>query len=997
MSTHGLVVVALWCVLLLPAAGASQTAVSGSIAGIVRDTSGAVLPGVTVEAASPALIEKARTTVTDDQGRYRIVDLRPGVYAVTFTLAGFSTFRRDGLELTTGFTATINAELRVGELQETVTVTGEAPVVDTSNVRTQDVFSREKIDALPVSKTSNGYAALLLGANLPARNQDVGGSEGDTTSTWTIHGSRGDDMLPTMDGMRINRAMGAGGGLRVYAINNAAVQELTFQTSGISAESETGGIQVNIVPREGGNVFSGYGATSYSNSAMQSNNVSDELLARGLSAAVADQLEIQRIYDGNLALGGPVKRDRLWFYTAHRWWGTTKPLPVPGFYFNRNQGTANFQTYDPDLDRPYFGTLPRRSHSVRATWQAAERHKVNFLYDIQRHCTCPQNYAGENATPEAMGNHQYTPHSLTQASWSNPATNRLLFEGGASYYVMGIDYAEQAGVGLDDIAVEDLTTGYHLNSRAITVRAGDSYGTVLDQVWATKAAVSYVTGSHNFKTGILWTFNRAVEDSRIHGDALYRFQNGVPVALVQWATPSGNDAEAVNTGAFVQDQWTIHNLTLNLGARFDYLHAWAPARRSEAGRWVPARDYDKLDDVPNFRDISPRLGAAYDLFGNGRTALKASVGRYVQNINTDIARNNAPSWAEVTSTTRTWNDLNRDLIPQDNELGPSSNLRFGTRTIGTRSDEEVRTGFGNRQYNWQVSAVLQHELRPGLGLNVGYYRTWYGNFSVTDNVAVGPADYDPFCITAPLDSRLPGGGGNQICGLYDIKPARFGQVDNVISLAKTFGKQREVYNGIDVSLTGRLPNGAQLSGGVSTGRTVTDTCFANSDPSLVTTLPAGAATAPMYPRDAAFCENTLPFDGQTQIKLSGVYPLRWGLSAAVTFQDLPGVPIAANYTATNAQIAPSLGRNLAAGANGRVTIPLIETNTMFEDRRRQLDLRLSRTFGMGRSRLLGTFEVFNALNANSMLASNATYGARWLEPVEILGGRLLKFGAQFTF
>src|SRR5918996_5775723 len=179
---------------------------------MVRDPSGGVLPGVTVEAASPVLIEKVRTVVTDGEGRYNIVDLRPGEYTVTFTLAGFSTFRREGLELTTGFTAAINAELRVGELQETVTVTGEAPVVDTSNVRTQDVFSREKIDALPVSKTSNGYAALLLGANLPARNQDVGGSEGDTTSPWTIHGTRGDDMIPTVDGMRVNRAMAAGGG-----------------------------------------------------------------------------------------------------------------------------------------------------------------------------------------------------------------------------------------------------------------------------------------------------------------------------------------------------------------------------------------------------------------------------------------------------------------------------------------------------------------------------------------------------------------------------------------------------------------------------------------------------------------------------------------------------------------------------------------------------------------------------------------------------------------
>jgi len=1000
MSASRLVVLAV-CAALLPVAASAQTAVSGSVAGTVRDVSGAVLPGVTVEAASPALIEKVRSAVTDDQGRYRIVDLRPGVYTVTFTLPGFSTFRREGLELTTGFTATVNADLRVGELQETITVTGEAPVVDITNVRTQNVFSRDTLDALPVSKTSNGYAALLLGANLPARNQDVGGSEGDTTSSWTIHGTRGDDMIPSVDGMRVNRAMAAGGGFRVFAINNASVQEVTFQTSGISAESETGGVQVNIVPRDGGNTFAGYGATSFSNSAMQSNNVTAELLARGLSAENARQLEIQRIYDGNIGFGGPLKRDTVWFYTAHRWWGTTKPLPVPGFHFNRNHGTREAHLYDPDLSRPYFGTLPRRSHNLRLTWQAADAHKVSVLHDLQRHCTCPQNYAGQNATPEAMANHVYTPHSLSQVSWNNPATNRLLFEAGASYYVMGIKYNEQAGVTRDHIAVRDLTTGYTLNARAISVRAGDAYGEILDQVWATKAGVSYVTGTHNFKTGIMWTFNSAEEDSRIHGDVLHTFQNGVPVSLTMWATPSGNDAKAVNTGIYAQDQWAIQNLTLNLGVRWDYLHAWAPARRSEAGTWVPARDYPKLDNVPNFTDVSPRLGAAYDLFGDGRTALKASVGRYVVNINTDIARTNAPSWAEVTNATRTWNDLNRDLVPQEHELGPTSNLLFGTRRLGTRSTDEVLTGFGNRQYNWQASAVLQHELRAGLGLNVGYYRTWYGNFAFRHNLAVAAADYDEYCITAPVDPRLPRHvSGSQICGLYDVTPAKFGQVDNLITPARHFGGRSEVYNGVDISLTGRLPNGAQLSGGVSTGQTVIDICSLNSLPHVADpTLPAftGIAATAEFPRTSEYCRNTLPFAGQTQIKVHGVYPLVWDLAVSATYQDLPGIPVLANYTVTSAQIRPSLGRNLSAGANARVTIPLIEPNTVFEDRRRQLDLRLSRSFRAGQTRVLGTIELYNALNTGPLLASNATYGVRWLEPVEILTGRLLKFGAQFTF
>ncbi|MBI2189379.1 MAG: hypothetical protein HYU37_19955, partial [Acidobacteria bacterium] len=207
-----------------------------------------------------------------------------------------------------------------------------------------------------------------------------------------------------------------------------------------------------------------------------------------------------------------------------------------------------------------------------------------------------------------------------------------------------------------------------------------------------------------------------------------------------------------------------------------------------------------------------------------------------------------------------------------------------------------------------------HELRPGLGLNVGYYRTWYGNFSVTQNLAVTPADFDEYCITAPVDPRLRDVSGSQICGLYDVKPAKFGQVNNLITLAKHFGGRTEVYNGFDVSLTGRLPNGAQLSGGISTGQTVIDTCSLNSQPQVIDQSISGFAN---QPRNSAYCENELPFEGQTQIKIHGVYPLVWDLAVSATYQDLPGIPVAANYTVTSAQIRPSLGRNLCRRAPTR--------------------------------------------------------------------------------
>src|SRR2546426_7744566 len=190
------------CGILLPATARAQG--SGAIAGVVRDTSGGILPGVTVEAASPALIEKARTVITDDQGVYRIVDLRPGIYGVTFTLPGFTVVKREGIELTGNFTATVNAELKVGGLEETVTVSGQSPVVDIQNVVQQRVMTRDVLEALPSAKSIQSMTALIPGLSAGLQNHDVGGTVGDQPIGTAIHGSRANDQHMFYDGMRTN-------------------------------------------------------------------------------------------------------------------------------------------------------------------------------------------------------------------------------------------------------------------------------------------------------------------------------------------------------------------------------------------------------------------------------------------------------------------------------------------------------------------------------------------------------------------------------------------------------------------------------------------------------------------------------------------------------------------------------------------------------------------------------------------------------------------------
>ncbi len=297
----------------------------------------------------------------------------------------------------------------------------------------------------------------------------------------------------------------------------------------------------------------------------------------------------------------------------------------------------------------------------------------------------------------------------------------------------------------------------------------------------------------------------------------------------------------------VQDQWTIDRLTLNLGMRYDYLNGRVPPVTLPAGLWVPARTFPEVKNVPNWKDWTPRVGAAYDLFGSGRTAVKGFVGRYVIfEPMGGIILQNSPVNSMVTTASRAWTDANGDYVPQDSELGPLSNASFGQVVRRTTFADEVLTG--NRPYNWQGSLQLQQQLWNGVAINVGYFRTWYGNFRVTVNEAVTVQDFNPYCVTAPSNQALPGGGGQSICGLYDVVPAKFGQSNSLITLADEYGKHREVYNGVDVTMTARFGRGGFLQGGLSTGTTATNNCYQNELPNI--TAQGSLASTPRSPSTA---------------------------------------------------------------------------------------------------------------------------------------------------
>ena len=346
---------AVWMIVLLPAMASAQSAITG----LVRDSSGGVLPGVAVEASSPALIEKVRAVVTDAQGRFAIVDLRPGLYKVTFTIQGFSTFIQDAIELPSNFTATVNADLRVGAVAESVTVSGASPVVDVQNAQRTTVLSRQLLDAIPVPRMYQAEGALAVGTKVS--DQNVGGARAAVNPRLTAHLSVTKDTTIDVDGMKMNTLVGGGDSHPDH--NDAMSQEITVQTAALGAEVSAGGPHLNLIPREGGNRHSVATYLGYSGGSFQTNNLTQDLVDRGLKTPDA----VDMIYDANVSVGGPIKRDTLWFFGSYRNVGnnnivanSTYPDGSPGIY---DQRVGNY--------------------TLRLTWQVSPRNKITAYDDYQ--------------------------------------------------------------------------------------------------------------------------------------------------------------------------------------------------------------------------------------------------------------------------------------------------------------------------------------------------------------------------------------------------------------------------------------------------------------------------------------------------------------------------------------------------------------------------------------------------------------------------------------
>ena len=943
---------------LIPTVASAQSAISG----LVTDTSGAILPGVTVEASSDVLIEKVRSVVSDGQGRYSVVDLRPGTYKVTFTLPGFSSFVRDRIELPANFNATVNAELAVGSLEETITVTGGSPLVDVTSTQKSAIIPRNVLDAVPTGRTYAAEGALVPGVKVSEPN--VGGARSGSQQRLTVHGSVSADATIEVDGINMN----SWGDVQPNH-NEGFFQEVTVQTAALGSEVATGGVRVNLVPKDGGNTFSGTEFFAFANRGMQSSNLTPQLAALGVSSGDA----VKRLWDSSITLGGPLKRDKLWFFGAFRDVG------------NRNIVANAFM---PDGSPGIFDQTVINL-TARMTYQLSPKNKLS-AYNDRAFKTLDRELGALTEPSKAAGGRKPVLYYTGDVKFMSTVTSRLMFEAGwggsvqsrnTGTYQPGVRKVRGTPEWFANASHLDLVTGWR------TIASAGETNTI-EQLFTWIASTSYVTGSHNIKVGTQWRYGVNAVVTESNADLIQQYRSGTPDTVVVRNSPLYAREGMLNLdadlGVYAQDSWKIKRLTLNPGLRFYALRESVDPGNAPAGRFVPARSFAGIPSLLSWNNVAPRIGAAYDVTGDSKTALKFSYSRYYASVT-----NQYSSYRPLSAQTdqRNWSDCAflpgtstcnpaligapgyHDDIAQDNEIGPSSNSNFGLTPV-KRKDPDLK-----RPYNIEYNVAVDRQLLENLSLSGAFFKRDTYNLAKSDNLLVDPSDYTPFTVPNPLT-------GDSLT-IYNLNRNKLGLSDVLDTTATDRNLNRRGYTGVEASFNLRLPRGAGLFGGWWTDKYVVVACDGDD------------------PNTFQYCDQSkLGMPYLHNFKMAGAVPLPFDLQLGASIQSYSGdsqnnttYPIASSLTAR--WVVPA---NLFPGGRTQsVTVPLIPPGTKYLKRWSQLDLSARKGFTFGRQRFEASLDMFNALNSNVVLAQNQSFGATLDQPSQILQPRLLRVSAQWKF
>jgi len=1025
-------VFALLAILLMfsPAAHAQY----GSIAGVARDSSGAVMAGVTVQAASPVMIEGSRTVSTGGDGRYALVDLPPGSYSVTFTMPGFSTLKQQ-VEVAVNTTVPVDADMKVGSVGETVNVEALVQTVDIQNVAHPQDLTRSDIDEVPSARNMQSVASYTPGIHL--NTPDVGGSMQVQQTYIAVHGNPSPRTTYLLDGLLINTTQGDGQ-IQTY-VDNEIFSESTQQANNVPVEVSAGGAYVNMIPKDGGNQLHADLFLGWVNESFVGTNTTAALVARGL----VGQSKVTEIQDFDGSVGGPILKDRLWFLITGR--KQLSNLQSPGsFYPNGAPGV--------ELDHIYDGT-------ARITWQVNPKLKATLMW------TRDWKYIGDDIVSGSGGYNDTNPlqssnfrkpvmYYIMQGRITATPTPKLIFQGGWSFDKLDYTVLNQPGVlqapfsqaWYAGTAEQDIT------KLARSISGGQNSYYKFDRfVW--NATGQYITGAHQVKFGIGSSYGPAYQNFLFNGDGIAQFSNGVPLRFLAEDTPVYEKFYLNNDlGIYGQDTWTFKHLAITAGLRWEYLNNDINPQSAPAGRFVPARNFPLIDcnrikGLSCFKDWSPRLGGVYDVFGNHKTAVKAGIGKYntplvqqnLNNFNPMLLTNEAVFWNGGTTACFATN-APAACYPTGGFAAPgtpTSQVPLGQLGVNPNPSFGVLPNISldpnfHREYQWQYNIGVQQQVWRGITANFVWNRVSDYQQQLLLNYAIPQSAWTPASITNPLD-------GTPIT-VYNLAQNYVGLTPVLHETNAPQSLRSNYYQGFESSVTGRLAHGGFFNFGWTIERQIDKECDQ--------TAGANYLNDPNYNR---FCDWSgglyqslgknvgIPFRNEFQMQAN--MPIRWGIEGSIsiysapvfsqytTYQTTTYTPLTVfagdqsgfrmvNWTITPSTTypmncnCPTPGAKVDPGLNqGSETIQLVAPGSVLSPRYNQVDVGIRKKFTFhDKYSLMGQLQVFNLINTSTVLNESYALGSSITPflptskgglgggtPSVIANPRMFQLGLQFKF
>lgn len=927
------------CLIGFAAPAAAQFGV-GTIGGTATDGSGGVLPGVTVTLSNPGVIGGDQTAVTDADGSYQFARLVPGTYTIKGELQGFRSFVQEKIGVNADRTSRVDLKLEVGNVAETVTVSGQAPLLDTTSALNQTVLPRETLDALPTGYDTWSIARLAPAVHLD--KYDVGGREMFGQSNASAHGSTEREYF--IDGMDLNQYGGT------FYIDSFAFQEVNIQTANMSAERSTGGVVWNFVTKTGSNKFSGTGAfLGMTHGCCEADNINDEtekiLLAAvppyALAADPTPSLgnSVEHMYDLSGTVGGPIVKDRLWFTFAGKL----------GEVYQRRVGSYNADGTQLLSDNQLRQTTAKVSFAIN---QNQQLHYVQSWVHKGRYHVA----GGPNVT-EFFSNEATTlnpaRHWFHLARWTNVLSQKSVLDVGVSFAYGNNHLLPQPEVQNGDIAQFDAVTRINTGARRTYQWQPGNRGNI-------HASFSYFAGDHDMKAG--WQYIRSDVSSGVYLTSHYPaglnaiFRNGVPDSVNTYNAPNESTRSFYTNGIYFQDTWRPHKqLTVNLGLRYENAYGWINDGESplcfDTNVFVQGACFAPVKGVPDFNALVPRLSMIYDITGNGRTAIKFSANRYKDRVTeTYLTRINPIGNA---SDTRTWAD-NGDKIPQLNELGPSSGFNVGT------------TNRYAADLKWPTTNEFDVEVEQQLGtvvVGAGYFYRAYRDVIGQKNEAVPTSSYIPLTVTEATTGMT--------VSLYNQDPNTRGRFDTVFFNTSEMNK---TFHGFDIHAQKRMSDHWMLMSSLAYGHDIGNSGGDLNNPNNAQ-YRIGVATA---------------FDVPWFFKLAGTYEMPWGINASGSYQFYTGWP-----ETTVVRVASDTVRLTQTNQN----VIIEPRGTVRMDNMQLADVSFKKSIAMRGSsmQLEPRLDIYNVLNASTVNDRIQQLGPSYHNVIDLLGARMIKFGANVSW